>query len=73
MLAGPAAVPVYDQQQYDAFVLYDVADKNFILNEFLPKIERQAGAKLFIPERDLPAGEHSYDAQLQAMVNKYVV
>ena len=57
-------------QRYDAFVMYDVADKEFILSEFLPKVETAAGLKLFIPGRDSPAGDHHYDAQLEAMMTR---
>ena len=65
-MASVASAP----QRYDAFVLYDVADKEFILSEFLPKVETAAGLKLFIPGRDSPAGDHFYDAQLETMMTR---
>ena len=57
---------------YDALVLCHPADSNFILTEFLPKIEQGAGLKLCIPGRDLAAGGLSYKTQLEAMCKRLV-
>lgn len=60
------------EERYDGFVLYNISDKDFILNEFLPKVEDEAKIKLFLPERDLRAGVQAYYAQLDTMISRSV-
>nr|CAB3264104.1 myeloid differentiation primary response protein MyD88 [Phallusia mammillata] len=62
--------PHLPEERYDAFVLYNIADKDFILKEFLPKVEVDAQIKLFLPERDLTAGVQSYHAKLNTMIGR---
>lgn len=55
---------------YDAFVYYDLADKDFVSEEFIPFIEKENQFKLFIPDRDLDLGSQQYSAQLEVMIHK---
>ncbi|XP_076812794.1 myeloid differentiation primary response protein MyD88-like [Clavelina lepadiformis] len=66
----PTTTPELPSTKFDAFVLYDVADRDFILKEFLPKVENEMGISLFIPDRDLNVGAHSYRDTLEAMVDR---
>uniref|UniRef100_H2Y9A8 TIR domain-containing protein n=1 Tax=Ciona savignyi TaxID=51511 RepID=H2Y9A8_CIOSA len=55
-------------QMYNAVLLYDSADKDFVKDEFLPKIEKEAGLKLFVPERDLQGGDTAYQSLFDNML-----
>ncbi|XP_076084820.1 toll-like receptor 2 [Mytilus galloprovincialis] len=56
-----------DDFEYHAFVVYCDADRNWVHQTFLPKIEQDEGIKLCIHQRDFEVGE-----SITANINKYL-
>lgn len=67
----PLQVPlVQTTQKYDAFVLCNIEDKDFVVDRFLPKVEDEAKLNLCFAERDIPPGNLTFTDQMDYMFSR---
>jgi Leucine-rich repeat (LRR) protein len=55
--------------RYDAFIAYNRADAQWLLNNLVPKLEVECGLKLCIHDRDWPLGLDIYDNIVESISN----
>lgn len=58
-----------DEKIYDVFISYSNHDRDLVLNEFFEKLEKSAGYKLCLHERDFLPGEYIADNITAAVEN----
>nr|XP_039270204.1 myeloid differentiation primary response protein MyD88-like [Styela clava]XP_039270206.1 myeloid differentiation primary response protein MyD88-like [Styela clava] len=66
----PEIQPSIQQKKYDAFVLCNIADKEFVVERFLPKVEDEAKLNLCFAERDIPPGNLTFTDQMDYMFSR---
>lgn len=55
---------------FDAFVLCNIADKEFVVDRFLPKVEGEAQLKLCFADRDITPGQFAFTDAMNYMFRR---